>query len=160
MGYNSKSSLCEVDVSSVTIKFVALFEDVQAPSYQNIGDAGADLRARISGEIPPLTRALVPTGLAIEIPEGYVGLVHPRSGLAIKSGIGMVNAPGTIDSGYRGELQVILFNFDTSETFRFQQGDRIAQLVIQKVERATFVEVHELGESERGTGGFGSSGTA
>lgn len=160
MELNSKITLIEVTMSSVSIKFVALFSDVQVPVYQNSGDAGADLRARVSGEIPPLTRSLVPTGLAIEIPEGYVGLVHPRSGLAIKSGIGMVNAPGTIDSGYRGEIQVILFNFDTSETFRFEQGDRIAQLVIQKVERATFVEVQELEPSERGTGGFGSSGTA
>jgi dUTP pyrophosphatase len=145
-------------MSSLEIKFVALYPDVKAPQYQQIGDAGADLRARVSGEIPPLTRALVPTGLAIEIPSGYVGLVHPRSGLAMKSGIGMVNAPGTIDSGYRGEVQVILFNFDTTETFSYKQGDRIAQLVIQKVEVASFRQVDELSESERGHDGFGSSG--
>jgi dUTP pyrophosphatase len=141
------------------IKFVALYPNIQAPEYQQVGDAGADLRSRIDGEIPPLTRALVPTGLAIEIPEGYVGLVHPRSGLAIKAGIGMVNAPGTIDSGYRGEIQVILFNFDTEKTFTFTSGERIAQLVIQKVERAVFREVSSLSESQRGVSGFGSSGT-
>ena len=107
-----------------------------------------------------LSRALVPTGLALEIPHGYVGLVHPRSGLAIKSGIGIVNAPGTIDSGYRGEIQVILFNFDTSATFYYKSGDRIAQLVIQKVEHAKFVQVEALDDSERGSGGFGSSGLA
>ena len=141
------------------IKFVALYPNIQAPEYQQVGDAGADLRSRIDGEIPPLTRALVPTGLAIEIPEGYVGLVHPRSGLAIKAGIGMVNAPGTIDSGYRGEIQVILFNFDTEKTFTFTSGERIAQLVIQKVEHAVFREVSSLSESQRGVSGFGSSGT-
>lgn len=145
-------------MADVEIKFVALFPDVQVPQYQNLGDAGADLRSRLSGEIPPLSRALVPTGLAIQIPQGYVGLVHPRSGLAIKSGVGMVNAPGTIDSGYRGELQVILFNFDTEVSFHYSKGDRIAQLVIQKVEHATFREVKALDESERGTDGFGSSG--
>lgn len=145
-------------MADVEIKFVALFPDVQVPQYQNLGDAGADLRSRVSGEIPPLSRALVPTGLAIQIPQGYVGLVHPRSGLAIKSGVGMVNAPGTIDSGYRGELQVILFNFDTEVSFHYSKGDRIAQLVIQKVEHATFREVKALDESERGTDGFGSSG--
>ena len=146
-------------MSEMEIKFVALYPNIQAPEYQQVGDAGADLRSRIDGEIPPLTRALVPTGLAIEIPEGYVGLVHPRSGLAIKAGIGMVNAPGTIDSGYRGEIQVILFNFDTEKTFTFTSGERIAQLVIQKVERAVFREVSSLSESQRGVSGFGSSGT-
>lgn len=146
-------------MSEIEIKFVALYPNIQAPEYQQVGDAGADLRSRIDGEIPPLTRALVPTGLAIEIPEGYVGLVHPRSGLAIKAGIGMVNAPGTIDSGYRGEIQVILFNFDTEKTFTFTSGERIAQLVIQKVERAVFREVSSLSESQRGVSGFGSSGT-
>ncbi len=146
-------------MSETEIKFVALYPNIQAPEYQQVGDAGADLRSRIDGEIPPLTRALVPTGLAIEIPEGYVGLVHPRSGLAIKAGIGMVNAPGTIDSGYRGEIQVILFNFDTEKTFTFTSGERIAQLVIQKVERAVFREVSSLSESQRGVSGFGSSGT-
>lgn len=145
-------------MADVEIKFVALFPDVQVPQYQNLGDAGADLRTCVSGEIPPLSRALVPTGLAIQIPQGYVGLVHPRSGLAIKSGVGMVNAPGTIDSGYRGELQIILFNFDTEVSFHYSKGDRIAQLVIQKVEHATFREVKALDESERGTDGFGSSG--
>ncbi|MFZ9308571.1 MAG: dUTP diphosphatase [Candidatus Nanopelagicales bacterium] len=154
----SRNYCNEALVNNLEIKFVALYPDVEAPHYQQIGDAGADLRSRVSGEIPPLTRVLVPTGLAIEIPPGYVGLVHPRSGLAIKSGIGMVNAPGTIDSGYRGEVQVILFNFDTTETFSYKKGDRIAQLVIQKVEVATFRQVNELSHSERGHDGFGSSG--
>jgi dUTP pyrophosphatase len=146
-------------MTTLDVQFITLFSDVKAPAYQQVGDAGADLRARIGGEIPPLSRALVPTGLAIAIPDGFVGLVHPRSGLALKSGIGMVNAPGTIDSGYRGEIQVLLFNFDTKETFHYQAGERIAQLVIQKVEHAKFVQVSELSDSERGTQGFGSSGT-
>jgi dUTP pyrophosphatase len=108
--------------------------------------------------LAPGERALVPTGIAIALPDGYVALVHPRSGLAIKHGVTMVNAPGTVDAGYRGELQIILINHDKSESVSFKRGDRIAQLVIQKVERAEFVEVHELPGSVRGTGGFGSTG--
>jgi dUTP pyrophosphatase len=108
--------------------------------------------------LAPGERALVPTGIAIALPDGYVALVHPRSGLAIKHGVTMVNAPGTVDAGYRGELQIILINHDRSESVSFKRGDRIAQLVIQRVERAEFVEVHELPGSGRGTGGFGSTG--
>ena len=102
--------------------------------------------------------ALVPTGVAIALPEGYVGLVHPRSGLATKNGITIVNAPGTVDSGYRGELMVTLLNTDKTKSFHVQRGDRIAQLVIQKYEHATFTVVDELEQTERGSSGFGSSG--
>lgn len=132
--------------------------EMQLPEYAHEGDAGVDLRSRIDCEIPPGARLIVPTGIAIAIPDGYVGLVHPRSGLAIKHGISMVNTPGTIDAGYRGEIQIILINHDLQETFRISRFDRIAQLVIQKVERVSFESVEELPESIRGSGGFGSSG--
>ena len=128
------------------------------PSYAKPGDAGADLTARIDVTLQPGERALVPTGISIALPNGYVALVHPRSGLAIKHGVTMVNAPGTVDAGYRGELQIILINHDKSESVSFKRGDRIAQLVFQKVERAQFIEVDELPGSGRGTGGFGSTG--
>lgn len=128
------------------------------PSYAHEGDAGVDLRSAIDCVIEPGERALVPTGISIAIPDGYVGLVHPRSGLAIKNGISMVNTPGTIDAGYRGEIQVILINHDLNERFVISRFDRIAQLVIQRVERASFELVEQLPESARGDGGFGSSG--
>ena len=131
---------------------------VPLPSYAKAGDAGADLATRIDFTINPGERMLVPTGISIALPNGYVALVHPRSGLAIKHGISMVNTPGTVDAGYRGELQVILINHDLTESASFKKGDRIAQLVIQKVERAQFVEVAELPGSERASGGFGSTG--
>jgi dUTP pyrophosphatase len=123
------------------------------------GDAGADITTRIDFTLNPGERALIPTGIAIAIPLGYAAFVHPRSGLAIKHGVSLVNTPGTIDSGFRGELQVILINHDLTEAISFKQGDRIAQLVIQKVESADFLEVDELPDSERGEGGFGSTGT-
>ena len=132
--------------------------DLPLPRYAKGGDAGADIVSRIDITLAPGERALVPTGIAIALPDGYVALVHPRSGLAIKHGVTMVNAPGTVDAGYRGELQIILINHDRSESVSFKRGDRIAQLVIQRVERAEFVEVHELPGSGRGTGGFGSTG--
>lgn len=132
--------------------------EMHLPEYAHDGDAGVDLRSRIDCEIRPGARWIVPTGIAIAIPDGYVGLVHPRSGLAIKHGISMVNTPGTIDAGYRGEIQIILINHDLQETFRISRFDRIAQLVIQKVERVSFESVEELPESIRGSGGFGSSG--
>lgn len=132
--------------------------EMQLPEYAHDGDAGVDLRSRIDCEIRPGARLIVPTGIAIAIPDGYVGLVHPRSGLAIKHGISMVNTPGTIDAGYRGEIQIILINHDLQETFHISRFDRIAQLVIQKVERVSFESVEELPESIRGSGGFGSSG--
>ncbi len=127
------------------------------PNYAEAGDAGADLRASESGEIGPGERQLVPTGISIALPDGFVGLVHPRSGLAVKHGITVLNTPGTIDSGYRGEIKVVLLNTSDVE-FVFERGERIAQLVIQKYEKAEFVQVSELPQTERGEGGFGSSG--
>jgi len=132
---------------------------VPLPSYAKAGDAGADLATRIDFTINPGERMLVPTGISIALPNGYVALVHPRSGLAIKHGISMVNTPGTVDAGYRGELQVILINHDLTQPVSFKKGDRIAQLVIQKVERADFVEVIDLPGSDRSSGGFGSTGS-
>ena len=131
---------------------------VPLPSYAKAGDAGADLATRIDFTIQPGERMLVPTGISIALPNGYVALVHPRSGLAIKHGISMVNTPGTVDAGYRGELQVILINHDLTQPVSFKKGDRIAQLVIQKVEYAQFVEVENLPGSERSADGFGSTG--
>jgi len=131
---------------------------VPLPSYAKAGDAGADLATRIDFTIQPGERMLVPTGISIALPNGYVALVHPRSGLAIKHGISMVNTPGTVDAGYRGELQVILINHDLTQPVSFKKGDRIAQLVIQKVEHAKFVEVENLPGSERSADGFGSTG--
>ena len=145
-------------MSSVQVLITRLDPELPLPRYAKGGDAGADIVSRIDITLAPGERALVPTGIAIALPDGYVALVHPRSGLAIKHGVTMVNAPGTVDAGYRGELQIILINHDKSESVSFKRGDRIAQLVIQKVERAEFVEVHELPGSGRGTGGFGSTG--
>ena len=130
------------------------------PQYAKGGDAGADIYTRIDFTLAPGERALIPTGIAIALPDGYVALVHPRSGLAIKHGVTMVNAPGTVDAAYRGELQCILINHDPIESISFKRGDRIAQLVFQKVERAEFIEVEYLPGSGRGEGGFGSTGRA
>ena len=142
----------------VNVHIKLLDPELPAPAYAKPGDAGADLRSRVDSELEPGERALVPTGVAIALPEGYVGLVHPRSGLATKNGITIVNAPGTVDSGYRGELMVTLLNTDKTKSFHVQRGDRIAQLVIQKYEHATFTVVDELEQTERGSSGFGSSG--
>ena len=147
-------------MSSVDVLITRLDPELPLPRYAKGGDAGADIVSRIDITLAPGERALVPTGIAIALPDGYVALVHPRSGLAIKHGVTMVNAPGTVDAGYRGELQIILINHDKSESVSFKRGDRIAQLVIQKVERAEFVEVRDLPGSGRGTGGFGSTGRA
>ncbi|MEO6702224.1 MAG: dUTP diphosphatase [Jatrophihabitantaceae bacterium] len=130
------------------------------PSYALDGDAGADLVTVIGVRLAPGERALLPTGIAIALPAGYAGFVHPRSGLAIRAGLGLVNAPGTIDSGYRGEIKVIVINHDRDNMIELRPGDRIAQLVIQRVEQASFELVHELPESERGSGGHGSTGGA
>jgi dUTP pyrophosphatase len=145
-------------MSSVQVLITRLDPELPLPRYAKGGDAGADIVSRIDISLAPGERALVPTGIAIALPDGYVALVHPRSGLAIKHGVTMVNAPGTVDAGYRGELQIILINHDKSESVSFKRGDRIAQLVIQKVERAEFVEVQDLPGSGRGSGGFGSTG--
>jgi dUTP pyrophosphatase len=133
-------------------------ETVPLPAYAKSGDAGADLISTIDTIIYPEERAVIPTGLALAIPEGYVGLIHPRSGLALNSGISIVNTPGTVDAGYRGEIKVILINHDKWKQFEIKRGDRIAQLVIQKVEKPTFREATELDLTDRGTGGFGSTG--
>ena len=127
------------------------------PIYAKPGDAGADLRSSEQLILPARSRALVKTGVRIALPEGYVGLVHPRSGLAAKHGITVLNTPGTVDAGYRGEIMVTLYN-SSDDDFEVLVGDRIAQLVIQQVERANFVAVAELPGSERGETGFGSSG--
>lgn len=127
------------------------------PSYAKPGDAGADLRSTETLILEPGKRALVKTGVKIAMPDGYVGLVHPRSGLAAKHGITVLNTPGTVDAGYRGELMVTLINL-SDEDFQITRGDRIAQLVFQRVERATFHPVQELPESSRGDSGFGSTG--
>ena len=132
--------------------------DLPLPSYAHPGDAGADLMTAVDVRLAPGERALVPTGVAIALPEGYVALVHPRSGLAARHGLSIVNAPGTVDAGYRGEIKVLLINHDPVEPIELSRGDRIAQLVIQRVERAAFVEVGVLPESVRGAGGYGSTG--
>lgn len=128
------------------------------PAYAHPGDAGADLVSAVDLTLGPGERALVPTGMALALPEGYVALVHPRSGLAARHGVSIVNTPGTIDAGYRGEIKVLLINHDREVAVDFQRGDRIAQLVIQRFERARFVEVDTLPESVRGDGGYGSTG--
>ncbi len=132
--------------------------DVPAPAYAHPGDAGADLVAAADVELPPGERATVSTGIAIALPDGYAAFVHPRSGLAARLGVTIVNAPGTVDAGYRGEIKVTLLNTDIRNTVRLARGDRIAQLVIQRVERAVFHEVETLPGSARGEGGFGSTG--
>jgi dUTP pyrophosphatase len=128
------------------------------PSYAQPGDAGADLRAAVDAVVPAMGRLTVRTGVSIALPDGYVGLVHPRSGLSAKHGITVLNAPGTVDAGYRGEIAVTLYN-SSNEDFSFSRGDRIAQLVIQAIEIADFIAVETLPGSHRGTAGFGSTGT-
>ncbi|MEO5981967.1 MAG: dUTP diphosphatase [Pedococcus sp.] len=132
--------------------------DLPMPSYAHPGDAGADLRAATDVTLAPGERALVPTGVALALPDGYVALVHPRSGLAARHGITIVNAPGTVDAGYRGEILVNLVNLDPRETFTVRRGDRIAQLVVQQVAVAEFFEVDSLEETSRGDTGHGASG--
>ncbi|HSE92340.1 MAG TPA: dUTP diphosphatase [Methylomirabilota bacterium] len=127
------------------------------PEYARPGDAGLDLRAAESVTLSPGTRALVPTGIAVAIPEGYAGFVLPRSGLALRQGVTVLNAPGLIDAGYRGEIKVLLVNHD-ARSVTVARGDRIAQLVVQRVERAELLEADDLPGSDRGTGGFGSTG--
>jgi dUTP pyrophosphatase len=146
------------DGTTVDILIRLLDDAVPVPSYAHPGDAGADLMTTVDVEIPPQGRVVVPTGVAIALPDGYAAFVHPRSGLAARHGLTIVNAPGTVDAGYRGEIKVTLLNTDAAEPVRLQRGDRVAQLVVQKVERARFLRAETLPGSHRGEGGFGSSG--
>ena len=132
--------------------------DLPVPAYAHPGDAGADLVATSDVTLKPGERALVGTGIAIALQDGYAAFVHPRSGLAAKHGVSIVNAPGTVDAGYRGEIKVCLINLDTAAEVTLKRGDRIAQLVVQRVEKARFVEVETLPGSARGEGGYGSTG--
>lgn len=144
----------------VEVLLLRLDLDLEPPRYEHPGDAGMDVRSRIDITLLPGERALVPTGIAIALPDGYAAFVHPRSGLAVKHGVTIVNAPGTVDAGYRGELQVCLLNTDPVEPVVVRRGDRIAQMVFQRVARATLHEVKTLPGSHRGEGGFGSTGGA
>jgi dUTP pyrophosphatase len=132
--------------------------DLPLPTYSHPGDAGADLVTRVDVRLEPGERALVPTGVALAIPDGYAAFVHPRSGLASRHGLGIVNAPGTVDAGYRGEIMVALVNLDRHAPITLQRGERIAQLVVQRVERVTFTATAQLPDSVRGARGHGSSG--
>lgn len=146
-------------MGQVQVLITRIDASVAIPTYAKGGDAGADLTTTKDFTLAPGERQLVPTGISIALPDGYVALVHPRSGLALKHGVSLVNGPGTIDAGYRGEISCILINHDPHESISFKKGDRIAQLIIQKVERADFVELSELPGSGRGVGGFGSTGS-
>ena len=143
---------------TVEVLIQRLDPGVPLPSYAHPGDAGADLHTTVDAQIEPGERALLPTGVAIALPDGYAAFVHPRSGLAAKYGVSIVNAPGTVDAGYRGEIKVSVVNLDPREPVLFRRGDRIAQLVVQRVERARFHEVETLPGSARAEGGFGSTG--
>jgi len=145
-------------MSRVDILLTRLDPELPLPAYAHPGDAGADLYAAQDLVVGPGERVLVPTGIAIALPEGYAAFVHPRSGLAIKQGLTVVNAPGTIDAGYRGEIQVGLVNVDREKAVSVRRGDRIAQLVVQRVASAQFHVVDTLPGSARGSGGFGSTG--
>ena len=142
----------------IDVLIVRLDADLPLPEYAHPGDAGVDVFARVDVHLSPGQRELVPTGIAIALPDGYAAFVHPRSGLAAKHGVSIVNAPGTVDAGYRGEIMVNLINLDSVDSVDIRRGDRIAQLVIQRVERAAFHEVDRLPGSHRGDGGFGSTG--
>lgn len=143
----------------VDVLVVRLDPDVPLPVYAHPGDAGADLVTTVDAIVPPGERVLLPTGIALALPDGYAAFVHPRSGLAVRCGVALVNSPGTVDAGYRGELKVALVNLDPREAVQLRRGDRIAQLVLQRVERGIFHEVDRLPGSDRGEGGFGSTGT-
>jgi dUTP pyrophosphatase len=145
-------------VNGLPVLVRRLHPDVPLPTYAHPGDAGADLVTTVATQLAPGERAVLPTGIAIALPDGFAAFVHARSGLAARWGVALVNAPGTIDAGYRGEIKVIVVNLDPRETVVFAAGDRICQLVIQRVERASFHEVAELPGSDRGEGGHGSTG--
>ena len=143
---------------TITLKLKKLDEELPTPAYANPGDAGLDLYAAKDVTLQPGQRVMIPTGIAIAIPQGYAGFVQPRSGLATKQGFSIVNTPGLIDSGYRGEIGVIGLNTDTQSEITIKRGDRVAQLVIQEVPVVELLEVNELDETERSSGGFGSTG--
>jgi dUTP pyrophosphatase len=145
-------------VPDLEISVLRLDPDLPLPAYAHPGDAGADLVTTVDVTLAPGERAMVPTGIALALPEGFVALVHPRSGLAARHGLSIVNTPGTIDAGYRGEIKVMLINHDPKEPIELRRGDRIAQLVVQRFEQARFVDVEVLPESVRGAGGYGSTG--
>ena len=147
-----------MDDSQLEVLVQRLDPDLPLPSYAHPGDAGADLVTTVDLTLAPGERAMVPTGIAVALPPGFVALVHPRSGLAARHGLSIVNTPGTVDAGYRGEIKVMLINHDRREPIELRRGDRIAQLVIQRFERAAFVDVVALPESARGAGGYGSTG--
>ncbi len=140
------------------VSVTRLDDGVPLPAYAHPGDAGADLVTTIDVTLAPGERALVPTGIALALPLGYAAFVHPRSGLALRHGLSIVNTPGTIDAGYRGEIKVLLINHDLRDSIHLTRGDRVAQLVIQRVEHVTFSEVEVLPDSARGAGGYGSTG--
>jgi dUTP pyrophosphatase len=140
------------------IKIKLLDKSLPMPAYAHKTDAGIDLYSAISCILKPFERKLIPSGIKVSIPEGYAGFVLPRSGLAIKNGISLVNSPGLIDSGYRGEICIIMINLDKEMDFAIKKGDKICQLVIKKIEYANLIEVEELDGSDRGEGGFGSTG--
>lgn len=145
-------------MNPVDVLVVRLDPDLPLPEYAQPGDAGVDLRTTTDAVLAPGERALLPTGIAVALPSGYAAFVHPRSGLAVRHGVSLVNAPGTVDAGYRGEIQVSVVNLDSTQPVTFRRGDRIAQLVVQRVEHARFHEVEHLPGSARGRGGFGSTG--
>jgi dUTP pyrophosphatase len=145
-------------VSSVQVLLSRIDPGVPVPSYATAGDAGVDLVTTSDVVLAPGERAVIGTGIAVALPVGYAGFVHPRSGLAARVGLSVVNTPGTIDAGYRGEIRVCLINHDLREPIELRRGDRIAQLVVQRVEHVVFEEVAELPDSERGAGGYGSTG--
>lgn len=145
------------DPRVVDVLLTRLDPEVPLPGYEHPGDAGADLVTTVAATLAPGERALLPTGIALALPDGYAAFVHPRSGLAARYGVSLVNAPGTVDAGYRGEIKVVLLNTDGEETFVAEAGDRIAQLVVLPVPALEVVEVDSLPESERGARGFGSS---
>jgi len=142
----------------IDIKIKLLDKSLPVPDYAHRTDAGIDLYSTISCILRPFERKMIPSGIKVSIPEGYAGFVLPRSGLAIKNGISLVNSPGLIDSGYRGEICVIMINLDKEMDFTINKGDKICQLVIKKIEYANLIEVEELDNSDRGEGGFGSTG--
>ena len=144
--------------AGVEIQVVRLDGEMPLPAYAHPGDAGADLCTTVDLRLDPGERALVPTGISLALPRGLVALVHPRSGLAARCGLSIVNSPGTVDSGYRGEIKVMLINHDPRDAVVLSRGDRIAQLVVQRFEQARFVDVDELPASARGVGGYGSTG--